>query len=441
MLASRAGSDRDARARGPRERRHRRDRRVFPVGGRGRRRCDRQPSRPNRTSTSPSSGRRFRSWPGSPTSSGSGAATSSVRRPPRLGSRARRRSRRTSWRAAACRPRAQARSTTWRRRSAFVDELGGAAVVKADGLAAGKGVTVATDRETAVAAIEECLVGGAFGEAGRTIVVEELLEGPEVSVFAVTDGKGTCVLLDAAQDHKRIGDGDTGPNTGGMGAYSPVPCAVARGARPRSSTACSRRSSTSCVPIKECSSPGMMLTADGPKVLEFNCRFGDPETQVLVPRMPYRVGTLAARLRHRAARLRSRPRRVRRRCGGDGGARERGVSGQLPDRGADRAASTTAESIDGVTVFHAGTARDADGPARDGGGPRAGGHRNRRDASPRRATAPTRVSHEIHFDGMQFRTDIAAQRGRGGRDERRRPPWSGCSRPRRRSCRSCGRRA
>ena len=163
--------------------------------------------------------------------------------------------------------------------------------MKADGLAAGKGVTVATDREKAVAAIEESLVGGAFGEAGRTIVVEELLEGPEVSVFAVTDGKGNCVLLDAAQDAKRIGDGDTGPNTGGMGAYSPVPALS-----PEAATEILDRVLAPVVdelrPYKGVLFAGMMLTADGPKVLEFNCRFGDPETQVLVPRMPFRVGTL-----------------------------------------------------------------------------------------------------------------------------------------------------
>ena len=107
--------------------------------------------------------------------------------------------------------------------TAFVDELGGRAVVKADGLAAGKGVTVAADRDEAEGAIRASLVDGAFGDAGATVVVEEVLEGPEVSVFAVTDGKGNCALLDVAQDAKRIGDGDTGPNTGGMGAYSPVP--------------------------------------------------------------------------------------------------------------------------------------------------------------------------------------------------------------------------
>ena len=173
---------------------------------------------------------------------------------------------------------------------AFLDELGGIGVVKADGLAAGKGVTVATDRASAVAAIEECLAG-AFGEAGRDVLVEELLEGPEVSLFGVTDGNGNCVLLDAAADYKRIGDGDTGPNTGGMGAYSPVPTLDAETA--------TLVLDTVIAPVVDELRPyvgvlfaGLMLTADGPKVLEFNCRFGDPETQVLVPRMPYDLFSL-----------------------------------------------------------------------------------------------------------------------------------------------------
>src|SRR5688500_1596818 len=105
---------------------------------------------------------------------------------------------------------------------AFVRELGGRAVVKADGLAAGKGVTVATDEARAAAAIDECLVAGTFGEAGTRVVVEEVLEGAEVSAFALVDA-GTMIPLALAQDFKRVGDGDTGPNTGGMGAYSPLP--------------------------------------------------------------------------------------------------------------------------------------------------------------------------------------------------------------------------
>ena len=187
---------------------------------------------------------------------------------------------------------------------AFVDELGGTAVIKADGLAAGKGVTVAPDRETAVDAIERCLVGAAFGEAGTTIVVEELLEGPEVSVFAVTDGTGACVLLDVAADHKRVGDGDTGPNTGGMGAYSPVP-SVDQALATRILDTCIAPVVDELRPYRGVLFAGVMLTDEGPKVLEYNCRFGDPETEVLLPRMPFRVGSLlhacaTGRLAHEA---------------------------------------------------------------------------------------------------------------------------------------------
>jgi len=204
---------------------------------------------------------------------------------------------------------------------AFLDELGGIGVVKADGLAAGKGVTVATDRASAVVAIEECLAG-AFGEAGRTVLVEEMLEGPEVSVFGVTDGNGNCVLLDAASDHKRIGDGDTGPNTGGMGAYSPVP-------RLDQETA-TQVLDTVIAPVVDELRPyvgvlfvGLMLTADGPKVLEFNCRFGDPETQSILPLLEGdfaaalaaagRASTSAGRLRSSTVRSQP-PRRSRGRC-------------------------------------------------------------------------------------------------------------------------------
>jgi phosphoribosylamine--glycine ligase len=288
--------------------------------------------------------------------------------------------------------------------TAFVDELGGKGVVKADGLAAGKGVTVATDREVAIDAIERSLVAGAFGEAGRTIVVEELLEGPEVSVFAVTDGKGNCVLLDAAQDAKRVGDGDTGPNTGGMGAYSPVPALS-----PEMAT---EILDTVLAPVVDELRPyrgvlfaGMMLTADGPKVLEFNCRFGDPETQVLLSRMPFRVGTLlhacaTGRLASEAGH-----------AGFDHGAAvtvvlaSTGYPGSYPS-GLPITGVEAAEAIDGVTVFHSGTARDGDGRLVTAGGrvlSVTGTGANLADAC-NRAYAGV---HEIHFDGMHFRSDIA----------------------------------
>jgi phosphoribosylamine--glycine ligase len=169
---------------------------------------------------------------------------------------------------------------------AFVDGLDGPAVVKADGLAAGKGVTVADDRDEAVRAIEAALAGGAFGAAGERLVVEERLDGPEVSAFALIDASGV-VPLGLAQDFKRVGDGDTGPNTGGMGAYSPLPWLA-----PEDEDriwdvvrATVRGLHADGIEYRGLLYTGLMLTAVGPKVLEYNCRFGDPETQVVVPRM------------------------------------------------------------------------------------------------------------------------------------------------------------
>jgi phosphoribosylamine--glycine ligase len=288
---------------------------------------------------------------------------------------------------------------------AFVDALGGSAVVKADGLAAGKGVTVAQDRDDAVAAIREALVDRAFGDAGATVLVEELLEGPEVSVFAVTDGNGNCALLDAAADHKRIGDADTGPNTGGMGAYSPVPLL--------DEATATEILDTVIAPVIDEIRPyrgvlfaGMMLTEDGPRVLEFNCRFGDPETQVLMPRMPYEVGTLlhacaTGRLAFEAGH-----------AGFDDGAAvtvvlaSEGYPGPYevgrPIDGVD-AAST----IEGVTVFHAGTARDADGQLVTAGGRVLAVTGQGATLNEARTRAYGGVA-EIRFEGMRFRTDIAA---------------------------------
>jgi phosphoribosylamine--glycine ligase len=289
--------------------------------------------------------------------------------------------------------------------TAFVDELGGTAVIKADGLAAGMGVTVATDREAAVKAIDQSLVDRAFGDAGTTIVVEEVLEGPEVSVFAVTDGDGNCVLLDAAQDAKRVGDGDTGPNTGGMGAFSPVPALA-----PEMAT---RILDTVLAPVIDELGPyrgvlfaGMMLTPDGPKVLEFNCRFGDPETQVLAPRMPYRVGTLlhacaTGRLAAEAGH-----------AGFDDGAAvtvvlaSEGYPGSY-ERGRPITGVDAADAIGGVTVFHAGTARDGDGRLVTAGGRVLSVTGTGVSLAQARDRAYAGVA-EIHFEGMHFRTDIAA---------------------------------
>ncbi|MGV8083974.1 MAG: phosphoribosylamine--glycine ligase [Coriobacteriia bacterium] len=168
---------------------------------------------------------------------------------------------------------------------ACLAETGAPVVVKADGLAAGKGVTVAATAEEAAAAIEECFAGR-FGSAGSKVVIEDCLEGPEISLLAFVDGT-TVLPMATAQDHKRVGDGDTGPNTGGMGVYSPVPFISAEieaelvGILERTAQALAARG----IDYRGILYGGFMLTSSGPSVLEFNARFGDPETQVLLPRL------------------------------------------------------------------------------------------------------------------------------------------------------------
>jgi len=160
-------------------------------------------------------------------------------------------------------------------------------VVKADGLAAGKGVTVCSTKEEAIAAVKQSMVDGAFGEAGSKIIIEERLEGQEVSVLALVDGR-TIVTLEPAQDHKAAHDGDTGPNTGGMGAYSPSPFAtpefmddvIENVLIPTIHTMRLNKSE-----FKGVLYAGLMLTPQGPKVLEFNVRLGDPETQPVLMRL------------------------------------------------------------------------------------------------------------------------------------------------------------
>ena len=170
---------------------------------------------------------------------------------------------------------------------AYVRELAGPCVVKADGLAAGKGVIVAQTTEEALSGLAQCFEG-AFGAAGSTVVVEEMLEGPECSLLALTDGT-TVVPLATSQDHKRAYDGDLGPNTGGMGVYSPVPEHVVSAQDLAAMVDIMERVvaqlGSDGITYSGCLYGGFMLTAEGPKVLEFNARFGDPETQVVLPRM------------------------------------------------------------------------------------------------------------------------------------------------------------
>ena len=158
-------------------------------------------------------------------------------------------------------------------------------VVKADGLALGKGVTVAMTREEAVEAVRQIMEEKKFGTSGDKIVIEEYLEGPEVSVLSFTDGE-TLVPMVSSMDHKRAGDGDTGLNTGGMGTVAPNPCytpAVAAECMERIFLPTIRAMKAEGRPFKGCLYFGLMITKDGPKVIEYNCRFGDPETQVVLP--------------------------------------------------------------------------------------------------------------------------------------------------------------
>jgi phosphoribosylamine--glycine ligase len=169
---------------------------------------------------------------------------------------------------------------------AYLYTQGAPIVIKADGLAAGKGVTVAMTVEEAEAAIVDCFAG-AFGESGAEVVIEEFMEGEEVSLFVLCDGKDILPLT-TAQDHKRAFDGDTGPNTGGMGAYSPAPVMTRKiyeETLERIIWPTVRGLAARGTPYQGVLYAGLMLTADGPKLVEYNARFGDPETQVMMLRM------------------------------------------------------------------------------------------------------------------------------------------------------------
>jgi len=286
---------------------------------------------------------------------------------------------------------------------AFVGELGGRAVVKADGLAAGKGAVVCADPAEAAQAIGDMLERRVFGEAGARVVVEEYLEGEEVSVFALTDGRTVCPLA-SAQDHKTIFDGDRGPNTGGMGAYSPAPVLDPTLAGQVVETVLEptvRGMAAEGRPYRGVLYAGLMLTIDGPKVLEYNVRFGDPECQVLVPRL---AGDLLP-LCQAVAEGRGLPPSVAWRpeaavcvvlaSGGYPGEYRSG----LPIEGVERA-----EALPGVTVFHAGTAR-GDGRLTTAGGRVLGVTALGPDIASAVALAYAGAA-EIRFDGMHYRRDI-----------------------------------
>ena len=249
---------------------------------------------------------------------------------------------------------------------AAIAEAGGAVVVKADGLAAGKGVVVCSSTREAHEAVAAALVDERFGSAGRRVLIEERLEGPELSLLALCDGEHVIPLA-PARDYKRVGDGDRGPNTGGMGCISPVPGIdddavaeiLARVHRPVVNELARRGS-----PFRGCLYAGLILTADGPKVIEFNARFGDPETQAILPRTGGDILALLARCA--GGNL----------AGGEAHTDEGAcVSVVVASRGYPDAPQVgdaiegidAAEELEGVSVFHAGTAAGVSGLETSGG--------------------------------------------------------------------------
>ncbi len=291
---------------------------------------------------------------------------------------------------------------------AYVRELAGPCVVKADGLAAGKGVIVAQTTDEAIAGVRECF-SGTFGDAGLTVVVEEMLKGPECSLLALTDGT-TVVPLASSQDHKRALEGDLGPNTGGMGVYSPVPFVT-----PEEHEAMVEIERKVVAQLKAdgitysgCLYGGFMLTKDGPKVLEFNARFGDPETQVVLPRMKADLVDVFCR------------------C--DNGTLDEAdvswdddwavsvvlTSAGYPgsyEKGKPITGIADAETLEGVTVYHAGTKLIAGELVTNGG--RVLNVTAVADSFEAAREKAYRACELINFEGKTLRHDIGARALRG----------------------------
>ena len=289
---------------------------------------------------------------------------------------------------------------------AFCRQLEGRCAVKADGLALGKGVLLCRDVAAAEAAVDEILVQKAFGTAGARIVVQELLEGMEISLHALCDGSH-ALLFPTAQDHKRALDNDQGLNTGGMGTYSPTPFlsdaqlhAVGRAILDPWLAGCAREG----IDFRGLLYPGVMLTASGPRVLEFNARFGDPETQVYLARLEDDLADLllaSAEGRLAGRELRWKPGAavcVVMASAGYPGSSPKG----LPIRGLD-----AADALPGVKVFHAGTAL-REGRVVTNGGRVLGVTATGDDVAEARRRAYAAVA-AIQFEGAQWRTDIGSK--------------------------------
>jgi phosphoribosylamine--glycine ligase len=289
---------------------------------------------------------------------------------------------------------------------AYLGELEPPYVVKADGLAAGKGVVVTSERSEAVAAVNECLVDRVFGDAGHRVVIEEFLDGEEASLIAFVDGR-IALACEPAQDYKRVRDGDEGPNTGGMGSYSPVPACPPDLAEQILHTIIEpmvRATRDAGAPFVGALYAGLALTSRGPRVVEFNARFGDPETQALLPRLESDFGELC--LASCEGDLEGAKLQWSRRpavslvlaSGGYPVAHETG----FPISGLDDAAA-----LDGVDVFHAGTKRVGDDIVTSGGrvlNVTALGD-SFRDARKRAYEAAELIT----FEGKHVRGDIAAR--------------------------------
>lgn len=286
----------------------------------------------------------------------------------------------------------------------YIKKRGGAMVVKASGLAAGKGAIVCGNVDDAARALTNIMTNSTFGRAGREVVIEEFMEGEELSVFALSDGQDSCLML-PSQDHKRIGEGDSGPNTGGMGAYTPISLAT--------DTLLSQIQDEIIQPIlsglaKDDSEfrgilyAGIMLTDAGPKVVEFNCRFGDPETQAVLP-------LLASSLLDPMMAI----------------ANGESISG-LKLHWSGKAALTTVLASSGypeeypkglpihipeeiaddphALIFHAGTSMSPSGLVTSGG--RVIAATGLADTLTEAASKSREIANKIEFEGKQFRNDI-----------------------------------
>lgn len=287
---------------------------------------------------------------------------------------------------------------------AYCEELGAPLVVKADGLAAGKGVVVAETIDMALDAVEACF-DGSFGDAGQTVVVEEMLTGPECSLLAfVSNGKAFCMA--PAQDHKRAYDGDLGPNTGGMGVYSPVPIVTEEEMATMISIMEQSAAATAKDPFENdyrgCLYGGFMLTPEGPKVLEFNARFGDPETQVVLPRLEGDLVNIMLAVAE------GRPEDIVLSWSDKWAVSVVLASEGYPgsyEKGKVILGLEEAQDLDGVIVFHAGTALNPDGELITAGG-RVLNVVALGDTFEEARNRAYEACELIKFEGVQYRSDI-----------------------------------